>query len=57
MSIPGPILKGALQGAGAINFGRKLFGVDTVKLNGQLAVNGFNALACDRLSRRECAPE
>jgi Ca2+-binding RTX toxin-like protein len=34
-----------LNGNGSIDSGRELFGVDTVKSNGQLATQGFDALA------------
>lgn len=34
-----------LNGNGSIDSGRELFGVDTVKRNGQLATQGFDALA------------
>ncbi|CAG2147354.1 hypothetical protein LMG19282_03139 [Cupriavidus campinensis] len=34
-----------LNGNGVIDSGRELFGVDTLKRNGQLASNGFDALA------------
>lgn len=34
-----------LSGNGSIDSGRELFGVDTVKSNGQLATQGFDALA------------
>ena len=34
-----------LNGNGVIDTGRELFGVDTVKSNGQLATQGFDALA------------
>jgi hypothetical protein len=39
------ILVRDLNGDGAITFGRELFGQDTVKLNGEKAANGFDALA------------
>ena len=39
------ILVRDLDGNGTIDTGRELFGVDTVKLNGQRAINGFDALA------------
>ncbi len=38
------ILVRDLNGNGAIDSGRELFGVDTLKSNGQKAVNGFDAL-------------
>ena len=39
------ILVRDLNGDGSITSGRELFGADTLKLNGQLATNGFDALA------------
>ncbi|MDB5877404.1 MAG: hypothetical protein JWQ41_818, partial [Variovorax sp.] len=39
------ILVRDLDGNGAIDTGRELFGVDTIKRNGQKALNGFDALA------------